>query len=118
MASKTSEQLRAELIMTIYGIDPATLLVGEVAVTRGGTITWTRAGRPPSSYRIKSGKPPRNEVSRVFGLTDLIIVSADAKSQLGQAEHPSVSALRRTATNRQQLRDERCRITAAQAATE
>lgn len=86
--------------MMIYGIDPATHLVEEVAVTRGGTITLTRLDRPPSSYRIKGGKPPLAEVSRVFGLTDLVAISAGGAPHLHNAGHPSLSRLEDIAASR------------------
>ena len=111
MTSLTSEQLRAELTMTIYGIDPATLIVESVIVSRGGTITLTKAGKSPSSYRIKGGKPARGEVSRVFGLTDLVLISAGAARMVGDIEHPLVSVLQKTAARRRLLRDDDARRT-------
>jgi hypothetical protein len=90
MTTKTSEQLKAELIHLFYGIDPRTLFVGSVTVSRGGVLTCRRTGKPPSSYRIRDGKPAYEEIVRVFGLTDLISISP---ANFGSAEHTSVSAL-------------------------
>jgi hypothetical protein len=107
MTSLTSEQFRSELTMTIYGIDPDTLIVETVTVSRGGTISLTKAGKTnPSSYRIKGGKPARGEVSRVFGLTDLVLISAGAARMVGDIEHPLVTVLQKTAARRRLLREE------------
>ena len=111
MTSLTSEQFRSELTMTIYGIDPDTLIVETVTVSRGGTITLAKAGKSPSSYRIKGGKPARGEVSRVFGLTDLVLISAGAARMVGDIEHPLVSVLQKTAARRRLLREDDVRRT-------
>ena len=104
LATKTSEQLRAELTMTIYGLDPATLLLSTVTVTRGGMLTLFRKGGRTSSYRIKGGKPPRSEVVRVFGLTDIVVLTAETAAAHG-ADHPMVAALEQDAAHRRYQRD-------------
>lgn len=104
MVTKTSEELRAELTMTIYGIDPATLLVSAVTVTRGGTLTLFRHGGRTSSYRIKGGKPPRSEVIRVFGLTDVVVVTPGESDEHG-ANHPILAELERHAAEQRGIRD-------------
>jgi hypothetical protein len=97
MTTKTSEQLRAELINLFYGIDPRTLFVGSVTVSRGGVLTCRRTGKQPSSYRIRGGKPAYDEIVRVFGLTDLISISPANFGSAGGPEHASVSALKERA---------------------
>ncbi len=109
MPSQTSQELRAELVNTFFGIDPVSLLVDTVTVSRGGTLTRSGAGKTPISYRIKGGKPARAEVSRVFGLTDLVAI---APSMADGHEHPLVTALQRRAAERRRARDEDARRTA------
>jgi hypothetical protein len=104
VSTKTSEELRAELTMTIYGIDPATLLVSAVTVTRGGVLTLFRTGGRSSSYRIRGGKPPRSEVARVFGLTDILVLTPEMAAAPG-GPHPLIAALEQAAAARRDQRD-------------
>lgn len=105
MTTKTSAELKAELTNLFYGIDPNTLLVDSVTVSRGGTLTLRRAGRSPSVYRIKGGKPAYGEIVRVFGLTDLIALSPASHASAGVAVHPAVAGLQMIAAEQRRMRD-------------
>lgn len=90
--------------MTIYGIDPVTLLVSAVTVTRGGVLTLFRKAGRTSSYRIRGGKPPRSEVVRVFGLSDVLVLTPEMIAAHGDI-HPLVAALEQDAAARRDQRD-------------
>lgn len=105
MTSKTSAQLKAELTGLFYGIDPQTLLVASVTASRGGTLTLRGLGKSPSSYRIKGGRPARGEVSRVFGLTDVITLAPRDHMASSAADHAGIAALKRTAAEQRRRRD-------------
>lgn len=107
MTAKTSQELRAEPTTNFYGINPESLLVESVTLNRGGTLTRWRVGKRPTAYRIKRGRPPREEIFRVFGLIDVVAVSSRSDTPPGEADHPLVAALQRTAAERRRLRDER-----------
>ena len=113
MTSKTTQELKAEASTNFYGINPGSLLVESVSLNRGGTLTHWQAGKSPSSYRIKGGRPAREEVERVFRLTDIVAVSSRADSAPGQQDHVLVAALQRTAAFRRGARDERSMRAAA-----
>lgn len=106
MTTQTSEQWKAELIHHFYGIDPKSLLVERVTVTRGGTLTHSRIDRSPSVYRIKYGRPPLSEIGRVFGLTDLISFAPALDTEADGADNPQVAALRQKAADRLRARQE------------
>ena len=107
---KTSQQLRAEATTNFYGINPSSLLVESVSLTRGGTLTHWQTGKAPSAYRIKGGRPPRSEVERVFRLTDIVAVSPRSDARPGEPDHPLVAALERTAAVRRDSRHERATL--------
>jgi hypothetical protein len=114
MTSKTSTQLKAELTSLFYGIDPLTLEVGGVTASRGGMLTLRRDGKPPSSYRIRGGRPAQAEVVRVFGLTDLITLAPADDIAAGAADHPLVASLKLIAAEQRRTRDAYCvRLSAA-----
>lgn len=100
MANMTSAQLKAEITTTFYGINPATQMVDRVSLTRGQVLTLWREGRQPSSYRIKRGRPPQAEVLRVFGLVDIVRITAFDDTPPGMPYHPTVAQLHDCATAR------------------
>jgi hypothetical protein len=104
MTSKTSTQLKAELTSLFYGIDPLTHEVGSVTASRGGMLTLHRDGKPPSSYRIRGGKPAHGEVVRVFGLTDLIMLAPADEMATGATDHPLVASLKLIAAEQRRTR--------------
>ena len=110
MMTKTSQQLKDEATTTFYGINPTSLVVESVGLTRGGTLTYWQADKLPSVYRIKGGLPPREEVERVFRLTDIVGISSRAESIPGETDHPLIAALQRTAAGRRNARDIRLDI--------
>lgn len=105
MPTKTSQQLRAELTNTFYGIDPETMLVETVTVSRGGVLSRSRNGKSAIDYRIRGGKPALGEVLRVFGLTDVVAVSPQFIPTSTQPHHPLVVALQRRAVRQRRVRD-------------
>ena len=100
MTTKTSAELKGEVVGLYYGINPKTLLVERVSVSRGGSLTLQRMGRPDSVYRIKGGRPAYGEINRVFGLTDLVAVPFDGEPALADGLHPSIVALNLAADER------------------
>lgn len=105
MTTKTSLELKAETRTVFYGINPTSLLVERVSLTRGGVLTHWHAGRWPRTFRIRDGKPARTEVGRVFRLTDVIGIESLTDDVLGQPNHPEVAALHLLAENRRHVRD-------------
>ena len=70
-----------ELVQEFYGLDPQTLLVDSVSITKSGKIhRWTSK----SGYLVKqmSGKSMQAEVTRWYGLTHLVAVEPDASLKL------------------------------------
>ena len=110
MNSKTSQELKAEATTNFYGINPTSLIVEKVGLTRGGTLTYWQTDKSPSAYRIRGGRTPREEVQRVFRLTDIVGISSRADSAPGQIDHPLVAALQRMAAGRRNARDHRLEI--------
>ena len=70
-----------ELVQEFYGLDPQTLLVDSVSITKSGKIhRWTSK----SGYLVNqmSGKSMQAEVTRWYGLTHLVAVEPDASLKL------------------------------------
>lgn len=106
MTTKTSQELKAELQTNFYGINPGSLRVECVSLTRGGLLTHWHAGRWPRTFRIKGGKAARVEIERVFHLTDIIAIGALKDSFPGEPDHPAVMALELLAAKQRRARDE------------
>jgi hypothetical protein len=113
MTSKTSAQLKAEATTNYYGINPDNLEIEAVALTRGGILSYWPKGRSASSYRVKGGRGAREEVGRVFRLTDVVAVPAGGDTGPGQPHHPVVEALERVAAKRRALRENAMDLRAA-----
>ena len=76
-----SAEIYDELVQEFYGLDPQTLLVDSVSITKSGKIhRWTSK----SGYLVKqmSGKSMQAEVTRWYGLTHLVAVEPDASLKL------------------------------------
>ena len=59
-----------EIVTEFYGIDPATLKVDNVAITRSGKIShWT--SKRGYAYHSMTGPDARTEVIRIFGWVGL-----------------------------------------------
>ena len=93
MTTKSSSDLKAEIVTTFYGINPQTRTVDVVSLTRGQTLTRWREDGQSTSYRIKGGKPPMAEVIRVFGLTNVVRLTAAGDTLPGAPRHPDVARL-------------------------
>lgn len=107
MTTKTSRELKAEVQTNFYGINPGSLRVECVSVTRGGMLTHWHAGKWPRTFRIRGGKAARAEIERVFHLTDIIAIGALKDSFPGEPDHPAVMVLQLLAAKQRRVRDGR-----------
>jgi hypothetical protein len=65
---------KAEIVSTFYGINPRTLDVESVSVTRDGHMTkWGKGGLMHTHYSAH-GNPHKVEISIVYGLIDMFEV--------------------------------------------
>ncbi len=104
MAGKTSRQWQDEITTTFYGINPKTLHVESVTLSRGMMLQRWRGDAGPSGFQIKHGRPARSQVAAVFGLTDIMSLTSAEDRIVDGDDHPRVtdlkaraSGLRRTA---------------------
>jgi hypothetical protein len=73
MARLTKRQ-KDEIITVFFGIDPESLDVVRVSLTRGGTLTrWSRGGHFHQHY-VSPPRRAQDEVHIVYSLTDIIAV--------------------------------------------
>jgi hypothetical protein len=102
MTGKSSQELREEITTTFYGINPKTLHVESVTLSRGMMLQRWRGDANPSGFKIKGGRPPRSQVAAVFGLTDILSLSALEDYLVGSGDHPSVADLKDRAAGMRQ----------------
>jgi hypothetical protein len=100
MARLTKRQ-QDETVSVFYGLNPRTLEVDTVYVTRGGDLTkWTKAGNTHTHHNSHHPNDPRTEIIIVYELTDLIETSPeltnDKHTKLQLAELEAKAAFLRT----------------------
>lgn len=71
MARLTSRQKR-EIVSTFYGINPKTLQVDSVSLTREGRLSRHGIGVPYHTHLIRQGETPRSEIAIVYELQHVI----------------------------------------------
>lgn len=70
--SRLTIKQKGEIVSTFYGINPTTLQVDSVSVTRGGTLYRHGKGVPNHTHVIATGETPQSEIQIVYQLMDLI----------------------------------------------
>ena len=71
-----------ELVQEFYGLDPVTMLIDSVSITKSGVMyrwTWER-GYVVAQMTV--GESIQAEVARIFGLAYLVAVQPDASADL------------------------------------
>ena len=90
--SRLTNQQKAEIVSTFYGINHKTLQIDRVSVTRGGMLHRSGKGVLSHSHVVHTGETPRSEIRIVYELTDLIEIpsllwAADSsKQQIAELE--------------------------------
>ena len=78
---RVNEFVVDRLVQEFYGLDPETMLVESVSITKSGKMhrwTWEHG------YVVEqmAGESMQAEVTRIFGLTYLVAVEPDASADL------------------------------------
>jgi len=69
---KLTSRQKQEIISTFYGINPRTLQVDSVSVTREGRLSRRGIGVTFHTHLIHQGETPRSEIGIVYELDHLI----------------------------------------------
>jgi len=80
MPRLTNEQKQA-IVLTFYGINPRTLQVDSVSMTRDRKLTRYGIGVPTRTQIIPDGVTPKSEVVTVFELSDIVEVAAHLSNE-------------------------------------
>ena len=79
---RVNESATDELVQEFYGLDPITMLVESVSITKSGMMHYWTWERGYVVEQMTVGKSMQAEVTRIFGLSYLVAVQPDASADL------------------------------------